>query len=91
MALNPPINQDGQPMRVEGEYFAMLRKDMEIEIKIPGWSKLTAKGKVNQILLDFHYNIVLALCYYCQNGLCKCKSLKRKLQIIRYSSYQYFW
>lgn len=47
MALNPPINHEGQPMRVEGEYFAILRKDMEIEVKIEGWAKLSAKGKVN--------------------------------------------
>jgi len=46
MALNPPINSEGQPMRVEGEYFAILRKNMEIEVKIEGLSKLTAKGKL---------------------------------------------
>ena len=48
MALNPPTNSEGQPMRVEGEYFAVLRKNIEIEVKIEGLAKLTAKGKVQK-------------------------------------------
>eukprot|EP00330_Aristerostoma_sp_ATCC50986_P000939 CAMPEP_0114587480 /NCGR_PEP_ID=MMETSP0125-20121206/10432_1 /TAXON_ID=485358 ORGANISM="Aristerostoma sp., Strain ATCC 50986" /NCGR_SAMPLE_ID=MMETSP0125 /ASSEMBLY_ACC=CAM_ASM_000245 /LENGTH=116 /DNA_ID=CAMNT_0001783417 /DNA_START=42 /DNA_END=392 /DNA_ORIENTATION=- len=44
MALNPPINQNGQPMRVEGEYFVLHRKDMEIEAKVDGFSKKKGKG-----------------------------------------------
>jgi len=71
MALNPPINSEGQPMRVEGEYFAILRKNMEIEVKIEGLSKLTAKGKVSKIYSQNpFFLIILALCHYSKISLC---------------------
>ena len=71
MALNPPINSDGQPMRVEGEYFAVLRKNMEIEVKVEGWSKLSAKGKVS--ILSNSLSLIpfsIAFCYHRQTCLC---------------------
>lgn len=46
MALNPPLDNNGVPIRVEGEYFVLERKDMEIEVKIDGFSKSTGKGKL---------------------------------------------
>lgn len=70
MALNPPINSEGQPMRVEGEYFAVLRKSMEIEVKIDGLAKQTAKGRVYKSIPK-NPLIILALCYYGQTRLCQ--------------------
>jgi len=35
MALNPPISLTGLPLRVDGEYLLLERKDIEVEFKIP--------------------------------------------------------
>lgn len=34
MALNPPISLEGLPLRVEGEFLILKRKDIEVEFKI---------------------------------------------------------
>lgn len=34
MALNPPISLQGLPLRVEGEYMVLKRKDIDVEYKI---------------------------------------------------------
>ncbi len=47
MALNPPISLDGLPLRVEGEYLVLKRKDIEAEFKIENIGKKTGKGMVN--------------------------------------------
>ena len=44
MALNPPQTNNGDPCRVEGEYFIMKRIGIEFEMKIENGSKYTAKG-----------------------------------------------
>lgn len=46
MAVNPPINEHGTPFRLQDEYILMERKGTEIEVKIPGRSSLSAKGKI---------------------------------------------
>jgi len=46
MALNPPISLTGLPLRVDGEYLLLERKDIEVEFKIPEWGKKTSKGKL---------------------------------------------
>ncbi len=46
MAYNPPVSDRGLPLRVEGEYLLLERKDMEVEFKIPQWGKKTGKGKI---------------------------------------------
>ena len=33
MALNPPLDSQGNPCRVNGEYFIMNRKGVEFEFK----------------------------------------------------------
>lgn len=49
MALNPPVTSQGIPLRVEGEFFVLQRKDMEIEVKIDNMGKYGAKGKVLKV------------------------------------------
>ena len=44
MALNPPINRNGTPFRLDGEYILVERKGIELECKIPTMKKLTGKG-----------------------------------------------
>jgi hypothetical protein len=44
MALNPPLTQFGDPCRVEGEYFVMKRKNVEVEFKVKNGNKYTGKG-----------------------------------------------
>jgi hypothetical protein len=47
MALNPPISQNGLPLRVEGEFMVLERKNIECEFKIDRMDKKkTGKGKV---------------------------------------------
>jgi len=44
MALNPPLTQNGDPCRVEGEFFIMKRDGIEFEMKVENGNKYTAKG-----------------------------------------------
>jgi hypothetical protein len=46
MAVNPPINVNGIPFRLQDEYVLMERKGIDIEVKIPNKSSLSGKGKV---------------------------------------------
>ena len=47
MALNPPITEQGEPYRVQGEVFILKRKGIDFEIKIDGLGKMSGKGIVN--------------------------------------------
>ena len=47
MALNPPLDANGNPCRVNGEYFILNRTGVEFEFKVSGGNKYTGKGKVN--------------------------------------------
>jgi hypothetical protein len=44
MALNPPQDQSGNPLRVNGEHFILDRKGIEFQVKIDGMGKLKGKG-----------------------------------------------
>lgn len=46
MALNPPVTMNGLPIRVADEFILLERDGIEIEVKVQGMSKLSAKGKV---------------------------------------------
>ena len=56
MALNPPLNQMGEPCRVEGELFVMKRKSVEFEFKVQNGSKYTGKGIVR---IKKIYNLII--------------------------------
>jgi hypothetical protein len=55
MALNPPTNSSGEPLRVQGEHFILQRNGIEFEVKIDGLGKLKGKGScyltTNRIIL----------------------------------------
>ena len=58
MALNPPLDNYGNPYRVNGEYFVMKRDGAEFEFKVSGGNKYTGKGQVNKIFnINFLYNL----------------------------------
>ena len=45
MALNPPLNEAGMPLRVsEQECFIMHRNGIEFEVKVEGLGKMSGKG-----------------------------------------------
>lgn len=46
MALNPPLNEYGEPCRVSSELFILQRKGIEFEVKIEGLGKMKGKGIV---------------------------------------------
>jgi hypothetical protein len=46
MALNPPLSPNGDPYRIEGEYFVMKRKGIEFEFKVENGNKYTGKGNM---------------------------------------------
>jgi hypothetical protein len=46
MALNCPINANGQPNSVEGEILMLYRGHVEFEVKMDGVGKRIAKGSV---------------------------------------------
>ncbi len=56
MALNPPLDANGNPCRVNGEYFILNRTGVEFEFKVSGGNKDTGKGKVNK---NFQKNNIL--------------------------------
>jgi hypothetical protein len=49
MALNPPLNDLGEPFRIDGEHFIMQRKGIEFEIKVDGLGKFKGNGMVTYI------------------------------------------
>ena len=46
MALNPPLNEIGEPCRVSGEYFILQRRGIEFEVKVEGLGKMKGNGIV---------------------------------------------
>ncbi len=48
MALNPPLTGNGEPQRVEGEFFVLSRSGLEFEIKIENFHTLKGKGHVRE-------------------------------------------
>ena len=46
MALNPPLSPNGDPYRIEGEFFVMKRKGIEFEFKVEKGNKYTGKGNM---------------------------------------------
>ena len=70
MALNPPVNAQGMPNKIDGEYFVLERQDIEIEVKIPNtnWPKKSATGTVNK---QFIFIFIIVIFNYMQNGVCK--------------------
>ena len=46
MALNPPLAPNGDPYRIEGEFFVMKRKGIEFEFKVEHGNKYTGKGNM---------------------------------------------
>lgn len=64
MALNPPISMDGLPLRVEGEYMVLKRKDIEVEFKTQNLGTKTGKGLVKFInSIVIHNNGKNGICY----------------------------
>ena len=54
MALNPPLNENGDPFRVDNnECFILQRKGIEFEVKVEGLGKMTGKGKVSKLWFIF--------------------------------------
>jgi hypothetical protein len=45
MALNPPIDSNGNPYRIPNEFFILERNEIEFQIQIAGMGKLKGKGK----------------------------------------------
>ena len=44
MTLNIPVNNQGVPMALPGEYFFLYRNNIEFEVKIEGIGKKTLNG-----------------------------------------------
>lgn len=56
MALNPPQTFNGEPCRVDGEYFIMKREGVSFEMKVKNGNKYTGKGFVSLfVILDDSY------------------------------------
>lgn len=55
MALNPPLTFNGDPCRVEGEFFVMKRKGVEFEFKVENGSKYTGEGLVYILFYNLGY------------------------------------
>ena len=47
MALNPPVNEIGEPCRVSGECFILKRKGITFEVKVEGLGKMKGEGIVS--------------------------------------------
>ena len=56
MALNPPLDQQGNPCRVNGEYFILNRTGVEFEFKVSGGNKYTGKGRVSKFIIIIYNN-----------------------------------
>ena len=57
MAFNPPVTNSGLPLRVDGEFLVLQRKNVEIEVKVDGTTgKKTAKGTVISSIYFFINN-----------------------------------
>ena len=54
MALNPPLDVLGQPLRVEGECFILQRKGIEFEVKVEGLGKMKGNGMVCFLSIIMH-------------------------------------
>lgn len=52
MALNPPINSNGEPFRIEGEHFVMQRRGIDFEIKVEELGKMKGSGMVSYMQID---------------------------------------
>jgi len=50
--LNPPINSNGEPFRIEGEHFVMQRRGIDFEIKIEELGKMKGSGMVSYMQID---------------------------------------
>mmetsp|Transcript_15339 Transcript_15339/g.23620 ORF Transcript_15339/g.23620 Transcript_15339/m.23620 type:complete len:153 (+) Transcript_15339:17-475(+) len=60
MALNPPLNDMGDPLRVQGEVYILSRKGVDFQVNIEGMGKLKGKGRCilttsRIILIKKHY------------------------------------
>ena len=49
MTLNPPVNNQGQPLALPQERFILYRPHVEFEIKVEGLGKKKATGTVDNI------------------------------------------
>ena len=68
MALNPPLDSNGNPCRVNGEYFILNRTGVEFEFKVSGGNKYTGKGRVNQS----KYNLIKYYFYIDDSHISPC-------------------
>ena len=53
MALNPPLTNEGFPIRLDGEYFLLEREDIEFDSYIDNGGRRSGKGKVKFIFFIF--------------------------------------
>ena len=73
MALNPPLDAQGNPCRVNGEYFILKRKGVEFEFKVQGGNKYTGKGRVIKNII-----IIFILLFLDDTYFRSCNLSKRK-------------
>ena len=48
MALNPPLNEGGEPLRVPRETFVLKREHIDFEVKVQGLGKFKGSGAVRE-------------------------------------------
>ena len=46
MSLNQPLAADGYPQKLQNEHFLLERKDIEFEVKIDKFGRLSGKGRL---------------------------------------------
>lgn len=51
MALNPPQTFNGEPCRVDGEFFIMKREGVSFDMKVKNGNKYSGKGNVRNYYL----------------------------------------
>jgi len=51
MAMNPPLNEIGEPCRVSGEHFILQRKGISFEVKVKELGKMKGDGIVIQFII----------------------------------------